>query len=513
MDDLSARADDRKNSVQREEEVPDAGDIFPVPLASSSSAPTVSTRGTGDELLAGYSDTHFRVYKRRWFGLIQLVLLNIVVSWDWLTFAPVSTTSARYFDVSDTAINWLSTGFLFAFIVISPMAMWALNRGPKEAIIWASVFLLLGNWIRYAGTRATGGHYGVVMFGQILTGLAQPFVLSAPTRYSDLWFTERGRVSATAVASLANPFGGALGQLIGPLWATKPSEIPNLVLYTAIISSIATIPAFFIPGKPPTPPSASSSLPKTPLTETVRGLFRSPSFYLLFIPFSVYVGFFNAISSLLNQILEPYGFTETEAGICGALLIVVGLVTAAFTSPILDRTHAYLLGIKALVPMIALSYLAFVFAPETRSLAAPYVIASILGAASFSLVPIALEYLVEVTWPASPEVGSTICWAGGQLLGGIFIVIMNALKEGNVDTVTGGDGKGQGSGDRPPGNMRRSLVFQAVVACAIVPLPLALGVKRLGLGDGSVAGRLKLDKARERPEGEAGHGDRVGSTT
>lgn len=29
-----------------------------------------------------YSHTHFRVYKRRWFGLAQLVLLNIVVSWD-----------------------------------------------------------------------------------------------------------------------------------------------------------------------------------------------------------------------------------------------------------------------------------------------------------------------------------------------------------------------------------------------------------------------------------------------
>ena len=24
----------------------------------------------------------YRVYKRRWFGLIQLILLNIIVSWD-----------------------------------------------------------------------------------------------------------------------------------------------------------------------------------------------------------------------------------------------------------------------------------------------------------------------------------------------------------------------------------------------------------------------------------------------
>jgi sugar phosphate permease len=48
------------------------------------------------------------------------------------------------------------------------------------------------------------------MFGQILCGLAQPFVLAAPTRYSDMWFTERGRVGATALASLSNPFGGAV---------------------------------------------------------------------------------------------------------------------------------------------------------------------------------------------------------------------------------------------------------------------------------------------------------------
>lgn len=29
-----------------------------------------------------HSHTHFRVYRRRWFGLAQLVLLNVVVSWD-----------------------------------------------------------------------------------------------------------------------------------------------------------------------------------------------------------------------------------------------------------------------------------------------------------------------------------------------------------------------------------------------------------------------------------------------
>jgi hypothetical protein len=82
MDDLSGRIDDQKNVTQREEEVPDTGGIPPASLGSSSLAPTATTRGAEDELLGGNSASQFRVYKRRWFGLIQLILLNIVVSWD-----------------------------------------------------------------------------------------------------------------------------------------------------------------------------------------------------------------------------------------------------------------------------------------------------------------------------------------------------------------------------------------------------------------------------------------------
>jgi hypothetical protein len=100
----------------------------------------------------------------------------------------------------------------------------------------AAGFILVGNWIRYAGTKA-GPKYGAVMFGQILIGFAQPFVLAAPTRYSDLWFTNRGRVGATALMSLANPLGGALAQLINPEWAGDGDvdQIPNMVLYVSII--------------------------------------------------------------------------------------------------------------------------------------------------------------------------------------------------------------------------------------------------------------------------------------
>lgn len=81
------------------------------------------------------------------------------------------------------------------------------------------------------------------MAGEILIGFAQPFVLAAPTRYSDLWFTARGRVAATAVMSLANPLGAALGQLINPFWVSDPRDVSDMVLYVSII--VSTRPSSF----------------------------------------------------------------------------------------------------------------------------------------------------------------------------------------------------------------------------------------------------------------------------
>lgn len=93
-----------------------------------------------------------------------------------------------------------------------------------------------------------------------------------------------------------------------------------------------------------------------------------------------------------------------------------------------------------------------------------------MGAASFSLVPVALEYLIEITHPVSPEVTSTICWSGGQLLGGAFILISGALRDSGPS-----DGSADDHSARPPGNMYRALIFQTVMALVVVPLPLALG--------------------------------------
>lgn len=385
---------------------------------------------------------------------------------QWLTFAPVAQTASEYYGVSLTYINWLATSFLFSFVVATPVALNFLhNSGPKKAILTASYLLLLGNWIKYCST-AERPRPQLAMFGQIICGWAQPFVLTAPTRYSDLWFTSNGRVAATAVMSLANPLGGALGQLINPFWAENKDDVPWMLLWIAIIATVAGIPSLFLPARPPTPPAPSATEEKLPIMVSLKRVLKSPEFLLILIPFWVFVGLFNSLSSLLNQILYPYDFTEEEAGIAGAILIVVGLVAAAISSPIIDRSKAFLLAIKIQTPIVAICYLAFIFAPPTRNLGYVYAILALLGAASFSLVPVVLEFVAEITHPISPEISSVICWTGGQLLGGLFIVISDALT----------DGPNGGSGDDVPRNMQRALWFHAVLALLAAIAPMCLGL-------------------------------------
>ncbi|KAG6005101.1 hypothetical protein E4U21_000428 [Claviceps maximensis] len=442
------------------------------------------------EMSINVQPTEYRTYERRWVGLITLTLMNIVVSWDWLTFAPVADISAVYYGVSKTAINWISIVFFLAFVAVFPITIAILHRGPKLALVIAAILIIVGNWVRYAGsTSSTGGNYGVVIFGEILIGLAQPFTLAAPTRYSDMWFTNRGRVAATALTSLANPLGGALGQLINPLWATKSTDISKMILYVSILSTVCSFPAFFVPAAPPTPVGPAAETPKLGLKESFKVLIHSLELWLILIPFFVYVGCFNSASSLLSQMMVPYGFSNDEAGIGGAILIVSGLIVSAITSPILDRSKKFSAAIKLFVPIIGISYFVLTWMPETGSVVGPYVVLGILGAASFSLVPIALEFMIELSHPLSPEVTSTTAWAGGQLFGAIILIVSNALAAGEDST--------------PPENMKNALVFQAVLAIVIIPVPLCLGL--FGRGDKIILKRVRSDeRGKRRLDGEDG---------
>jgi hypothetical protein len=152
--------------------------------------------------------------------------------------------------------------------------------------------------------------------------------------------------------------------------------------------------------------------------------------------------------------MNPWGYSDNDAGIAGAILIITGLVVAAVISPIIDRYHIFLPVARILVIVVSICYLVLIWVIRPNAYAAICVICALLGAASFSLLPLALELSVELTHPVPPEVSASIYWIGGEFLGGIFIIIMNALRDDN---------------GTPADNMTKALIFEGVVACVTAP--------------------------------------------
>eukprot|EP01035_Chromulina_nebulosa_P036716 gene36716-49496_t len=70
-------------------------------------------------------------------------------------------------------------------------------------------------------------------------------------------------------------------------------------------------------------------------------LFNNRNYIVLFIAFSIGVGFFNSLLTLLNQIVAPHGYSNDDAGTFGAVFIALGLVGAGIVGYLMKQTKAY----------------------------------------------------------------------------------------------------------------------------------------------------------------------------
>ena len=78
MADMDRRADDATKDQSRVETAAYTDEVQHAESSGQSSRAVV----VDDASTSGEQPVEYKVYKIRWFGLMQLVLLNIVVSWD-----------------------------------------------------------------------------------------------------------------------------------------------------------------------------------------------------------------------------------------------------------------------------------------------------------------------------------------------------------------------------------------------------------------------------------------------
>jgi predicted MFS family arabinose efflux permease len=348
----------------------------------------------------------------------------------WITFAPITGSAARYYGVSDLSIGLLSMSFMIVYIFVSIPASWVIDtRGIRVAVGTGAALTGIFGLLR--GLLAAD--YNLVLISQIGIAIGQPFILNAITKVAARWFPIRERATASGLGSLAMYLGIVAGLALTPYLAIR-SGIDSMLVTYGVVSIIAAV-AFFglVKECPPTPPCPPGQEERALVLDGLKQILRRRDFILLMIIFFVGLGAFNAVTTWIEDIVRPRGFSITQAGITGGLMIVGGIIGAVIIPSLSDRYRKrvpfILLALAGAIPgLIGITY-----ATSYWLLLAS---AFVLGFCLLSAGPIGFQYGAEVTYPAPEGTSNGLLLLMGQISGILFIFGMDSFKSPETGSMT-----------------------------------------------------------------------------
>ncbi|KAJ8382343.1 hypothetical protein SKAU_G00031210 [Synaphobranchus kaupii] len=399
---------------------------------------TAETSQETRELLGG-----FKVYKRRWFILSVVCLLNCSNAVQWLSFAPVADQVASYLGASLDQVNWLSLVYMVVAVPFCFITTWMLDT------LGLRISLILGSWLNMAGSGLrflsilsslplSVRYFPLLMGGQTLCALAQTFIVFSPTKLAALWFPQHQRATANMIASMSNPIGVLLANIFSPIMVGQDMNIPLMLGIYAIPTVVACILATLgiREGVPPSPPSASAeSSNSESFLQGIKLLLMNRAYMILLLCVGCGIALFTCFSTLLEQILCVKGYSNDFAGICGALFILFGVVGAAFLGFYVDRTKKFIEATKISIALCALACIGLAVVSQLRDQkAAVAILCSLFGFFGFSIYPVAMELSVESSYPVGEASSSGLLFISGQIQSIVYMVILQALTQPIADS-------------------------------------------------------------------------------
>ncbi|XP_035420123.1 solute carrier family 49 member A3 isoform X1 [Cygnus atratus] len=380
--------------------------------------------------------SRFKAYRRRWFLLVVVCLLNCSNAMLWLTFAPVADKTAAYFHISLEMVNWLSIVYLLISIPFGLVATWVLDSvGLRCAVILSAWLNMTGSIIRMFSVMkfmSLGSqNYWYLFVGQCLCALAQPLVIFSPTKLAALWFPDHQRATANMISSMSNPLGILTANVLSPILVPEGKHIPLMLGVYAIpaLTACALATVGIHEKVPPTPPSASATNSTSqPFLTGLKMLLRNKPYIILAVCFGGGIGMFTCFSALLEQILCEKGYSNVFAGLNGALFTVFGLLGAFLLGLYVDRTRNFIESTKICFCLSALASIVFAVASRFRGQAIALAIASsVFGFFGFAIYPIAMELAVECSYPVGEGTSTGLIFVASQIEGVILMILLQAL--------------------------------------------------------------------------------------
>ena len=374
--------------------------------------------------------TTFKIYSYRWVVLLVFMIVVALNQLLWITFAPITGSAATYYQVSDLSIGLLSMSFMIVYILVSIPASWVIDTyGMRLAVGIGAALTGIFGLLR----GLVAPNYALVLIAQIGIAIGQPFILNAATKVAARWFPLEERATATGLGSLAIYLGIVVGLAATP-YLTLRAGMGGMLLVYGIVAMIAAV-AFFALSRerPPTPPCPPGQEERSLVFDGLGQALRKKDFILLMLVVFVGLGVFNGITTWIEGIVRPRGFSTTQAGIVGGLMVAGGVLGAVVIPSLSDRY-------RRRVPFMLLALCGATLGLIGVTLALSYGLllasAFVLGFFLLSAGPIAFQYGAEVTYPAPEGTTNGLLLLMGQISGIIFIFGMDTLKSPRTGSMT-----------------------------------------------------------------------------
>jgi MFS family permease len=364
----------------------------------------------------------YKVYGYRWVMLGVYMFAVAMNQMLWITFASITGDAAKFYHVSDLAIGLLSMSFMIVFILVSIPASWMIDTyGIRRAVgigaaLTAVFGLLRGLW---------ADNYTLVLIAQIGIAIGQPFLLNAITTVAARWFAIRERATASGLGSLAMYLGIFLGLILTPFLSLRLGMEGMLLLDGILAVAAAVIFFLFARERPATPPCPPSMEARSLVFDGFKSMFRQPNFILLLAIFFIGLGAFNAVTTWIEDILRPNGFTSTQAGIVGGLMIAGGILGALVLPTLSDKVRRRTPFILVALAGATLGLAGIAYATSYWLLMAA---SFLMGFFLLSAGPIGFQYGAEITYPTPEGTSNGLLILMGQISGIAFIFAMDSFR-------------------------------------------------------------------------------------
>jgi len=166
-------------------------------------------------------------------------------------------------------------------------------------------------------------------------------------------------------------------------------------------------------------------------------LFKDPNYRLLFLAFGLGLALFNALLTVVNNILAPCGYSEDDAGGFAAALIGAGLLGAAFAGYAMDTYHAYRPLLKAGFSCAAVTCFILASSIKEDNSTMLYVVFGMLGFFMIPMLPVMIENSIECSYPISEELSAGILFCAGNVIGIPVTFLMQYLIDLGGDDACG----------------------------------------------------------------------------